>query len=159
MALVTERIREPTRKRPPGKSEENAIRRVIEQMAMAIRAKDVEALISLCAPRIATFDMLPPLRHDGPDAIRKLWHDALEPFVTPVDYEVNQLEVIAGSDVAICRSLNRFGGVRKTGEHVVNWLCSTVGLRKIDGRWKVVHEHVSVPFDMNSGKALLHLEP
>ena len=101
--------------------------------------------------------MLPPLRHDGPDAIRKLWQDALEQFVAPVDYEVNQLEVIAGSDVAICRSLNRFGGVRRGGEPVVNWLCSTICLRKVDGQWKIVHEHTSVPFDMKSGKALLHL--
>jgi hypothetical protein len=32
-------------------------------------------------------------------------------------------------------------------------------LRKIDGQWKVVHEHVSVPFDMETGKAMLDLKP
>lgn len=28
-----------------------------------------------------------------------------------------------------------------------------------DGRWKVVHEHVSMPFDMETGKAMLDLKP
>jgi len=157
MAFATDRFREQSRRRAPAKSEEVAIRRVIDQLVLAVRAKDVESLIALCAPGIATFDMLPPLRHDGPNALRKLWSDVLAPFEAPLDYEVNQLEIIAGTDVAICRSLNRLGGVRSDGRAVVSWLCSTVGLRKLDGRWKIVHEHTSVPFDMDSGKALLHL--
>jgi len=40
-----------------------------------------------------------------------------------------------------------------------DWLCSTIGLRKIDDEWKVLHEHVSVPFDLESGKAMLNIEP
>ncbi len=157
MAFATERIREPVRKRASGKVEEAAIRRVIDQMVLAVRAANVEGLIRLCAPEIATFDLVPPLRHDGLDALRKLWTDALAPFERPLDYEINQLEIIAGTDVAICRSLNRFGGNTKDGKAVVNWLCSTIGLRKIDSLWKIVHEHTSVPFDMNSGRALLSL--
>jgi uncharacterized protein (TIGR02246 family) len=157
MAFATDRVRELARKRPAVRSEEAAIRRVIDQMTFAVRARDIEALINLCAPDIATFDLVPPLRHDGRDALRKLWSEALAAFEPPLDYEVNQLEIIAGSDVAICRSLNRFGGRRQDGTEVVNWLCVTVGLRKLDGQWRIVHEHVSVPFDMDSGKALLHL--
>jgi ketosteroid isomerase-like protein len=157
MAFATDRVREPGRRHPSGKAEEAAIRRVIDQLALAVRAANVEGLIRLCAPEIATFDMVPPLRHDRLDALRKLWAEALAPFERPLDYEINQLEIIAGSDVAICRSLNRFGGVKKDGGTVVNWLCSTIGLRKIDGQWKIVHEHMSVPFDMQTGKALLNL--
>ena len=41
----------------------------------------------------------------------------------------------------------------------MNWLRWTLGFRKIDGRWRVAHEHVSVPFDMESGKAMLDLKP
>jgi ketosteroid isomerase-like protein len=35
----------------------------------------------------------------------------------------------------------------------------TVGYRRTGGRWLIVHEHYSVPFDPESGKALLRLEP
>jgi ketosteroid isomerase-like protein len=35
----------------------------------------------------------------------------------------------------------------------------TTSLRKIDGKWLVVHEHVSVPFDMTTGQAMMSLAP
>jgi ketosteroid isomerase-like protein len=35
----------------------------------------------------------------------------------------------------------------------------TVCYRKTNGKWLVVHEHFSAPFEMESGKALLDLEP
>jgi ketosteroid isomerase-like protein len=35
----------------------------------------------------------------------------------------------------------------------------TVCLRKKGGRWTVVHEHISAPFDPAGGTALLGLEP
>jgi ketosteroid isomerase-like protein len=45
------------------------------------------------------------------------------------------------------------------GQEIDIWLRATVGYRKTDGRWLVVHEHVSVPIDMESGKALFDLKP
>jgi ketosteroid isomerase-like protein len=51
-----------------------------------------------------------------------------------------------------------FGGTTKEGTRTLNHLRSTLGFRKISGRWQVVHQHVSVPFDMKNGKALLELE-
>jgi ketosteroid isomerase-like protein len=35
----------------------------------------------------------------------------------------------------------------------------TIGYRKTDGTWLVVHEHWSAPFDIESGKALFDLQP
>jgi hypothetical protein len=39
------------------------------------------------------------------------------------------------------------------------WVRWTACFRKLDGRWLVTHEQVSVPIDMESGGALLDLEP
>lgn len=36
---------------------------------------------------------------------------------------------------------------------------ATLGCRRIDGRWLIVHDHESVPFDPASGQALIDLEP
>jgi ketosteroid isomerase-like protein len=57
---------------------------------------------------------------------------------------------------AFARSVNRFGRTRKDGERIVDWLRLTSELRKIDGRCKFVHEHVSVPFDMKTGRTMLN---
>jgi ketosteroid isomerase-like protein len=141
------------------KSDEAAIREVIDALVKAVRTRDVEAMIDLCSDRISTFDMIPPLKHVGADALRTLWGKTLSAFVPPIEYDIEQLELFVGGDVAFARSLNRFGGTQENGARTVNWLCSTLGFRKTDGRWKIVHEHVSVPFDMKTGKAMLDLEP
>ena len=36
---------------------------------------------------------------------------------------------------------------------------ATMGLQKTDGVWVITHEHNSVPFDAESGKASLDLAP
>ena len=140
-------------------ADEAAIREVIEAIAKAVRANDVEAYLAVCAPDVVTFDMLPPLKHEGHAAVRRTWAAALDSFRGPIDYEVAALDVAASGDTAFTRCLTRFGGTQKDGKRAVNWLRSTLGLRKQGGRWKVVHEHVSVPFEMSSGRALLGLEP
>ena len=112
-------------------------------------------MLAQCAPDIVTFDMVPPLRHQGSQAIRGLWARTLAAFDPPLEYEVHDLDISVDGDVAFARCLNRFGGTKKDGRRVLNSLRSTFGLRKIDGQWKVVHEHVSVPFDMETGKAML----
>jgi ketosteroid isomerase-like protein len=55
--------------------------------------------------------------------------------------------------------VTRFGGRRADGERVLSWLRVSFGLRRTDGRWRLVHQHVSAPFDMDSGAAMLDLEP
>jgi ketosteroid isomerase-like protein len=144
--------------RPIPAADEAEIRAVIEAIARAVRAKDVTGMLAHCAAEIATFDMVPPIVHEGAYSIGRLWDETLAPFDPPLEYEVTDLQIAVGGDVAFSRSLNRFGGTRE-GVRTANWLRSTCGFRRIDGRWMLVHEHVSVPFDMETGKALLDLEP
>jgi len=61
--------------------------------------------------------------------------------------------------VAFCHSLNRISGKRTNGEESDVWVRATVCYRKIDGKWMIVHEHFSVPFDMETLKASLDLKP
>jgi ketosteroid isomerase-like protein len=39
------------------------------------------------------------------------------------------------------------------------WVRATLCLRRIDGKWMIAHEHQSVPFDVETGKASLDLKP
>jgi ketosteroid isomerase-like protein len=112
-----------------------------------------------CAPELTSFDLVPPLRHEGPEAIRRIWANTLAGLKRPIDFDQHYLELFVGDEVAFARSINRFGGTQRSGEHTVSWLCSTTGFKRISGRWRLIHQHVSVPFDMDSGKALLGLEP
>jgi ketosteroid isomerase-like protein len=66
-------------------------------------------------------------------------------------YEVRNLAVTAGDEVAFCHSINRVSGVKVDGTKIDMKGRATVGFRKIDGNWTAIHEHSSVPFDMDSG--------
>jgi ketosteroid isomerase-like protein len=72
---------------------------------------------------------------------------------------MRDLDVTAGDGVAFSHYLTRCGGTDENGEEKASWMRATVCLRKIDGKWKVVHEHYSAPFDMESGKAMFDLQP
>jgi len=141
-------------------SDEAQIRERIDQWAKALRAKDVDGLMSHYAPDILVFDLAPPLQYEGAVAYRKNWADWFPSFQGPVGYEIRYLNITTGDDVAFCHSLNRISGLRTSGEQTDVWVRATVGFRRIDGKWMVTHEHVSVPFYMDgSDKAALDLKP
>ena len=113
--------------------ESAAVREVIDAIADGVRRKDVEAMLAHCAPEIVAFDLLPPFKHEGIDAVRRSWSEGLGMTESP-DYSERDRTIVAGADVALVHSINSFGGRE---------LRSTLGLRKIGGQWKVVHQHVS----------------
>ncbi|HSE40643.1 MAG TPA: SgcJ/EcaC family oxidoreductase [Acidobacteriota bacterium] len=139
---------------------EAQIRALVEQWVSAVREKNVEAILSLYAKDALFFDLAPPLRYSGIQAYRKSLEDWFRTFEVGVDYEIRDLRIIASDDVAFTDSLNHMTGKRTDGEDTDVWLRATIGFRKIDGKWLVVHEHVSVPFYMDgSYRAAVDLKP
>jgi hypothetical protein len=54
------------------------IRQRIDEWANAMRAKDVERVLSLYAPNDVSFDLNPPLRYAGADNKRRPWSVSTE---------------------------------------------------------------------------------
>jgi ketosteroid isomerase-like protein len=77
----------------------------------------------------------------------------------PIGYEIRDPDITVGDDVAFGHSLNRISGTMNTGQKTDLWLRSTVCFRKINGKWLIVHTQVSVPVDLEHGKAVLSLKP
>ena len=115
--------------------------------------------MSVFAPEVVSFDLGPPLQHGGGGAFVKRWQELLGSYQTPIDYEVRDLTITAGEETAFSHSLNNIGGTMKNGQKMNRWLRWTACYRKTNGRWLIVHEHVSVPADVRSGKAVLDLKP
>ena len=140
-------------------NDEIQIRQLIDNWTKALRVKDIDGLMSHYAPDVLLFDLAPPLQYRGADAYRKNWEEWLPSFQGPVGYEMRDLTIATGDDVAFCHSLNRISGMRTDGEQTDVWVRATVGFRKIDGKWMITHEHLSVPYDMETFKASLNLKP
>jgi uncharacterized protein (TIGR02246 family) len=139
--------------------DEADIRRRMDKWTEAIRTMDLDGVTSSYAPDIASFDLGPPLRHAGAEAKKKNWVGVFAMFQRPLDYEIRDLTIRVGDDVAFGHSLNRISGTSTDGKRNDVWVRFTACFRKIDGNWLIVHDHVSVPMDPPSGKALITLEP
>lgn len=141
-------------------NDERQIRTLIDNWANAIRAKDVDGLMSHYTPDILVFDLAPPLQYAGIDAYRKNFEEWFSSFQGSIGCEIRDLSINAGDDVAFGHSLNRISGERTSGEETDVWVRATVCYRKIDGEWRIAHEHASVPFYMDgSYKAAVDLKP
>lgn len=138
---------------------EAAIRELIDGFVKAIRTKDINGVMSVFAPEIVSFDLGPPLQHGGGETFVKRWQELFESYQGPIGYEVRDLSITAGDDVAFSHSLNRVSGTTKNGKKSDRWLRWTACYRKVNGKWLIVHEHVSVPVDLGNGKAVLDLKP
>lgn len=137
---------------------QDQIRETIQDLGSAIGAKNAERAMSCYAPDALNFSLAPPLRSAPPNAAElESWFATWEGLI---DIEVKDLWIMAEGEIAMATSLNRMTGVKTDGETVDLWYRATLGLRKIDGRWMIVHEHESVPFYMDgSYKAAIDLVP
>jgi uncharacterized protein (TIGR02246 family) len=125
-------------------SDEQQIRDLIQRWADAVHAGDMETVLADHADDIVMFDVPPP--HDGVrgiDAYRETWPGFFEWQAQGATFDVLELEVTAGEDVAYAYALLRCGRQDDNAAHPERRLRLTVGLRKHDGRWTVAHEHHS----------------
>ena len=119
----------------------------------------LETVMSIFAPDVVSFDVEPPLQHVGAEAKRKNWERVFAAYQYPLGYEIRDLTITVGDDVAFGHSFNRFSGTSENGDRTGPWVRYTAGFRKIDGSWFIAHDQVSVPVDFRNGRALLDLEP
>jgi uncharacterized protein (TIGR02246 family) len=138
---------------------EAEIRQQVDKIVEGIRARDLDGLRRLYAADVVSFDVEPPLQHVGREAKLTNWAKVFT-FFRDADYEVRDLTVTVGDDVAFGRAFGRLSGTLTDGTAASGmWVRATFCFRKLDGNWLIVHDQVSVPFDIASGKAVTDLEP
>lgn len=140
-------------------TEEVRVRTIIENQAKAVRAKDVEGAIAGISPDVLFYDLIDPLRSKGVEAMKSRLQDWFSSFKGALDYEVRDLNITAGDDVAFCHSVNKVKGTKNDGGEIEMWWRATVCFTKLNDEWTITHTHSSVPFDMKTIKASLDLEP
>lgn len=146
----------------PAVAEDNReIRELLSRWEKAFSAKDIDGVMSCYATgeRLVAFDIVPPLVRNGRDAYRKNYEGFFAMYDGPLQMEIRDLQITASGDVAFITCLERMSGILKGGQKSDVWCRVTSGLSKIEGKWLIIHDHVSVPVDFDSGKALLELKP
>jgi len=137
------------------------IRQLLDRWTTAFRARDVNGIMSIYEPgqALVSYDIVAPLQYTGFEAYKKDYQEFLDQFQSPIDIEIRDLSIVAGDTVAFSRGLERMSGILKNGEKFDAWVRFTECYRKKNGHWLAVHDHISVPVDLETGKALLNLKP
>ncbi len=143
----------------PTSAAEAQIRALIEERIVALAVKDAAALTAHDATDIAIFDVVGPLRQRGADAHAARVADWLSLYRDGIDYQIRDLRITAGTDMAFCHYLYRVGGTMTDGTQIGMWVRSTICFRRAEQGWTITHEHSSVPFDGATGAASFDLHP
>jgi uncharacterized protein (TIGR02246 family) len=125
--------------------DEVAVRDLIEAWADAVRRKDYDGILRSHAADFVMFDVPPPFKSVGLDAYRKSWDLFFSWSSGPVRFDIQEMDVTAGADVAFAFASMRCEGPGSDGKPEALDFRLTIALRKVDGRWVIAHEHHSVP--------------
>jgi len=120
------------------------IRQLIETWAAAVRKGDITAILAHHADNIVMYDVPKPFQSVGLEAYRKTW-DTFFAFTKPGVFDIQELHIVAGEEVAFCYATMKCADKSNTVEYVDLDFRLTVGLKKINDRWTILHEHHSIP--------------
>lgn len=138
---------------------EQELRDLVAERVAAVQAKDPEPLAARQDNDVVTFDLLPPLLSHGAVSIAERTQSWFDGYASEIGHEVQELQVTAEGDLGFCSFVYHVSGTLDSGDEVDMWVRATLCCRRIDGRWMIVHDHESVPFDPETGKAVIDLAP
>jgi uncharacterized protein (TIGR02246 family) len=98
------------------------------------------------------FDVGPPRQHVGWANYKKDWDDLFAAFPGPLSNAITDLSITVVGDVAYGHSIQDAHFTAKDGTKTELVVRITDVYRKIDGKWLIVQEHVSVPVDLDTMK-------
>lgn len=120
------------------------IEELIRAWAEAAHSGDLDAVVASHDADVVMFDVPPP--HQGVrglQAYRDTWPGFFEWQATGASFDIVELEVTEGQDVAFAWALLKCGTPEGCAQEPDRRLRLTVGLRKQGDRWVVMHEHHS----------------
>jgi len=127
------------------KKDEAAIRELVEAWAAAVRKGDRRGILRYHSQDMLMFDVPPPLQSKGLGAYEKTWDLYFSWSRERGVFDITEMSVTAGSEVAFVTALMRCAGTEPSGVESELDFRLTIGLCKIEDRWIVTHEHHSIP--------------
>jgi len=129
----------------PASADEQEISALIAQWSKAVRDQDKAAIRADHDQDILMFDVPPPFQSQGLDAYMATWDLFLSSVEKPVVFDFHDIRITAGSDVAFATAIGRCVNIDSAGQREPLEFRLTMGLRKVAGRWRIMHEHHSLP--------------
>ena len=133
--------------------DEVEIRRLIADLHEAVCTKNIDRIVSHYADEVVVFNVKPPFQIRGAKDWRREWETSLSHFPASFGMATRDLAITVSEDLALAHYLYRFTGL--PGQ---SWIRDTAIYKRNLGKWQIVHEHYSVPFDPETSKAVFAVE-
>jgi ketosteroid isomerase-like protein len=129
---------------------EAEVLRIIADQQKAVCAKDIDRIMSHYAAEFCVFNVKPPFQIRAATDWRRVWETSLAHFPPSFGMETRDLVITMSGELAVAHYLSRFTGL--PGDPF--WIRVTAVYRLMEGTWKIVHEHSSVPFDPETSRVV-----
>ncbi|MFY9739015.1 MAG: nuclear transport factor 2 family protein [Candidatus Cybelea sp.] len=133
-------------------NDSSAIDALYQQFGNAFRHKDLNAIMLPYVHNntLFVFDVSTPREHVGWDDYRADWKAFFDSIKGNPTFSISELSVTISGEVAYAHSIQSFSG--NMGNLHAMAVRVTDVLRKTNGKWLIVEEHVSVPVDFTTLK-------
>jgi ketosteroid isomerase-like protein len=127
--------------------DEARIKALLENWADAVRRHDLPAILAHHTVDMVMFDLPPPLQCRGIDEYTETWDLFFRYHKPGAGFDFRELDVTAGAEVAFAVAILWCGPDSSSNPADKDGFQFrlTVGLRKVDGDWRIAHEHHSIP--------------
>jgi uncharacterized protein (TIGR02246 family) len=139
-------------------AEVKVIRGLIDDWYAALGRGDAAGLAAAYADDVVAAGLAPPLWTRGKHKYIENMKGWFDTFVEPLKGEPEELSIVAGDSVAFVNGFSHIVGRKKDGAVMDLRARLTLCFKKTAGKWLVVTEHASVPFDMQSYQPLIGLK-
>ena len=126
---------------------EAEVRAVLEEWAAATRQGRRDEILKHHSASLVIFDVLPPMKYENAESYRRSWEEWQPDTQGEAFFNLENLMITAGNDVAFAHSFISCGGTLPGGRTFQELVRATFCLRKVDGSWVVEHQHVSKPYE------------
>jgi len=149
----------PTGAAKAGPSDKAQIAALEKRFTAAVNAKDVGKIMGVYARSgLFVYDATPPREYVGWEAYKKDWEDFFkEAFPGPIKFSISDLAITADENMAYSHSTQT---IDAPGNSIPKMVVRVTDVyRKTGDRWQIIHEHVSMPVDIATGKGDLLSKP
>lgn len=134
------------------------VRALLDSYFEAVQASDLDRILSHYTSDIVAYDAIAQLEFVGQEAYKAHWKVCLD-MGQGFTFQPRAPSVAVSGDVAFAHCLINCSGTGPDGEEQSGWMRASFGIRRMDGGWRIAHEHYSAPFDPTTMKILADLEP
>ena len=131
-------------------SDRDEIAAVTQAIVTGFSTRNMDMIMSSYSPNedLIVFDISPPIKYVGAKAVRALNDYWLKSFTGKIEGSYSDLNVTVVGPVAYGYNVQHWKFTRPDNSVFEFTTRLTNVYRKIDGRWRIVQEHGSVPVDL-----------